>query len=305
VRWTNIDIVQWPATPIAAALLAVPISLGALFRWEINPAYLLAPIIAVVYLRNMRDRLNLAFLSMAICGFGSIIVANLLDPGHLVANSVNLILGTLFAPSFMFLGRRLSTETGIRAIVFWLALWSSIFLIVITVPLLIEEAPVRALNPDGTAFVNVRFLGLPIYATFGINSLTPLFCIQAAVISGAIFSVPRTLQIVFAAGIACAAFLVIGSDSRESSLSLLLLLPALICFGIVWRPAKIPMLLIVAALVLALGLSAARTSPGGGRLLASMQTTTAMVATWAGHGTPHTGASAFVGLDDLTKSSNP
>lgn len=216
---------------LATAALSVPLSFGRLYGYELNPAYLLTPAIAWAYFKNISDTLNVLFATVAVGGLISTLVANMIDPGHLLDNGVNLILEGLFAPSFLFLGRHLASRFSYQRLSFWLAVASSVFLVVCVVPLLITGAPVRALNPDGTAFLNVSFFGLPIFATFGINSLAPIFCIQSAIIAGAFYRAPRPLQAVFALAIVSGVFLATGSESRSAVLSVLLLVPAaIICF---------------------------------------------------------------------------
>jgi O-antigen ligase len=82
----------------------------------------------------------------------------------------------------------------------------------------------------------VHFLGLPIYATYGVNSLVPLFCIQAAIICASIYGSPKPIALLLAAGLACAVYLTIGSENRASQLSLVLLVVP-ICW-ILWHKLR-------------------------------------------------------------------
>ncbi len=255
---------------LAAVSLTVPLSFGLAYGYELNPAYLLAPLIAWVFFTDRYTALNTAFLCAALAGLASIVVANMIDPGHFVDNTANLVIEVLFAPSFLFLGREISGRIGLSKLVTTLAIPSAIFLIVCAVPLLLSGTPVRATNPDGTVFLDIHFLGLPVYAVFGINSLAPLFCIQVAIIAGAVYRSNRYLLALFAAGIVCGVFLAIGSQSRAAMFAILLVIP----FVAIYVASHLKLPLAPSAIVVASFLAAGTMAIGGqgnGRLAGSFQ----------------------------------
>jgi hypothetical protein len=107
-------------------------------------------------------------------------------------------------------------------------------------------------------------LGLPVFATYGVNSIAPLFAIQAALICGAINNTTRPAQFFFSIALACAVFLVIGSESRATQMSLLVLLPALAWCWV--RETKWTAGLISTSLLVAVGVSFGQTAPSEMRL---------------------------------------
>lgn len=228
---------------LIAVLLTVPVYVGNIRHLPIIPQWFLSVLILFAFLRTIREPLNIAFMALAFAGFASIATANLVeldarfDWHTFFANMSELILWNLFALSFIFLGKMAADQWGLKRVARLLAISSAVFLVVITVPLIISGAPVRALSMiDGTASLNVHFLGLPIYATYGVNSLVPLFCIQAAIICASIYGTPKPIALLLAAGLACAVYLTVGSQNRASQLSLALLVVP-ICW-ILWHKLR-------------------------------------------------------------------
>lgn len=237
------------AAIIVAVILSVPIELETPFGLP-NASYLLAPAIALAFFTSVGDRLNVAFFIAAICGQLTIIIAHYLSPAGLISNTAVLAIGILLPASFIFLGRALYAMAGGHRVIFWLAVFSSIFLIAISVPLIISGQSVRALNPDGTAFLNVNFLGLPVYATYGVNSLAPLFAIQAALICGAAYVNSRSYLLLFVPAVVASSFLVVGSESRASQICIAILICTIALFAVLGRKElKISMLLLISTLI--------------------------------------------------------
>ncbi|WP_309082879.1 O-antigen ligase family protein [Chelativorans sp.] len=218
-------VLRW-AVPAIAAMLTIQVSLGTVFRMEINPAHFLAPVVGLAVLFSLNDRLATAFIVSGLCGLGSVFAAHIISPDILHGNIAELLIWTMFAPSFLFLGRLVPLRAAVR----WLGIFSVVFLVTATLPLLVTGEPVRGVYPfgtpgrdPGTSYMNVHILGLPVFASYGVNSIAPLFCMQAALLCGAIFSCSNSLRILFSVGLACAIFLVIGSESRASQGALILL----------------------------------------------------------------------------------
>lgn len=254
---------------LASLALAIPVSLG----FTDKPvAFLLAPFIAYAMWTARADMTTKVFVVAGLCGLISISVVNGMAPRNLRDNLSELVVWTMFTSSFLFLGRLLPLKES----TFWLAILSAIFLIVVTIPLLVTGDPVRAIylvetqgHGPGTSYLDVRFFGLPVFATFGVNSLAPLFCIQAAVISGAIYATSRPVRLFLAAGLACATLLIIESNSRTAQGTLGLLVFAVAVFAVRRRQKIAPALAIVSALLVG-GAAVGLRGMDDGRLVASV-----------------------------------
>lgn len=220
---------------VASFAMAVPLLLGSFYRVPINPTFLLAPLVGAAFFVRPWTLNHLAFAIAVMAGLVSIVGANVIAPGNVFGNVTSLGM-IMFIAGFWFLGRAAMKHYDRTEIIHWLAVWSSVFLIVITVPLLVTGEPVRAMNPDGTVFVNVHFAGLPVFATFGINSLAPVFAVQASIICAAAFCARRAYLPFFAVALACAVFLTVGTESRSAMTSLALLALALAVFA--WRDSS-------------------------------------------------------------------
>lgn len=255
--------------------LTVPISLGAVAKIEINPAFLLAPAIAYAIWKTRDDLITRVFILSGLCGLVSIAAIHLMVPGNLKGNIAELAIWMMFSPSFLFLGRRMP----LKETVFWLAIMSATFLIVITVPLLITGEPVRTIyfvetngHGMGTSYLNVQFFGIPIFGTFGVNSLAPFFCIQSALICGALYSASRPVSVFLSAGLASAVLLIIETDSRTAQGTLALL--AVLCAGfMIKKPRQVGPALTVVCAVLVSGAGIGIRGLEGGRLVASLSDT--------------------------------
>ena len=249
--WPNVDgrFNTW-FIPTFSLTMAVPLSLGTAYGMEFNFAHLLLPVVAFWILSSLSDRLTLAFLTAGGCGVLSIAVAHYLSPGNLVGNLAELTIWTMMAPAFLFVGRALP----IKPVVFWAAVFSAAFLIIITLPLILTGEPVRAMylfdtpgRQPGTEFINVHLLGLPVFATYGVNSFTPLLCIQAALLCSGIATNTKWLRVLFAIGLACVVFLVLGSNSRAAQGTMILLAVASFAFCFRTRDAATAIFIIAAA----------------------------------------------------------
>jgi len=245
---------------IASVLMTVPLLLGSFSGIEFNLAEVLLPIAAFAIISSLQDKLSIAFLASGICGLISIAVANYLSPGNVIGNLSELVLWTLAAPSFVFVGRLLP----LKNVVYWGAISSAVFLILVTLPLLLTGEPVRAMylfdtpgKQPGSEFINIHLLGLPIFATYGVNSIAPLFCIQAALLCGAIASTRTWLRALFAFGLACAVFLVAGSNSRSAQGTMGLLAVASFAYC-AWKRDRGTILIITLSATVALLISATR-----------------------------------------------
>lgn len=221
--------------PVIAFLLTVPIVLFSVMNYDINPVFFLAPVIAIIMLKSY-NKIWALFFASALCGAASILLANHIAPdGALLRHFLALIL-LMFAPSFMFLGQYLSSRHNLQKIIFWLSVFSAIFILVITIRILILGEPVRVyIGPLGLAAMNAEFVSLPVFATFGVLSLADLFCIQAVILCGAVFgsAASSLYRWIFIVAFGCAIFLVLGSDSRSAQMLIAWIVGSVIFFG--WR----------------------------------------------------------------------
>lgn len=246
--------------PLAVSSITVPVLLGSVSGIEFNLAHLLLPVAVFAILSSVPDRLAVAFIASGVCGLLSIAVAHHYSAGNLIGNFAELILFTMAAPALLFVGR----ELPIKPVTFWGAVFSAVFLLLATLPLLLTGEPVRAMylldtpgRQPGSEFINIHLLGLPVFATYGVNSIAPLFCIQAALLCGGIASTKGWLRVLFALGLACAVFLVVGSNSRSAQGTMVLLAIASLMYC-VWRRERAAALLMGLAAASALFVSATR-----------------------------------------------
>lgn len=241
--------------PVVTAALSIPVVLFSVFGYDINPAFVLAPLIAFILL-SAYDKVSVTFILSGVCGVGSVVVANMVAPdGQIARHFLSLIL-IMFAPSFLFLGRYLVERAGIQKILTWLSIFSTIFVVAITVRILVLGESVRIyLGSEGYAAMNAEFLGMPVFASFGVLSLADLICLQAIILCGSIFSdlSRSSVRWIFVVALSCSAFLVLGSDSRSTQVLLLLIIGAIGLYTwrnpLMWRWASIAIAAIVIAVV--------------------------------------------------------
>ncbi|WP_434572695.1 O-antigen ligase family protein [Pseudomonas sp. Z3-8] len=223
--------------PTVAAAISLPIVLFSLMGYDINPAFLLAPLIGMAFLKSF-GRTTVAYMSAMTLGLVSIFVANTLLPdGELVRHILSLVL-IMFAPSFLFLGKYVSKKHGVDKAFYWLSVFSALFLIVVTVRIFMLDQAVRIyIGPLGLAAMNAEFFGLPVFASFGVLSLAHLICLQAMVLCGAFIAgkASKPMLALFWIALFCASFLIIGSDSRSAQVLLAWILGTIVVYA--WRHA--------------------------------------------------------------------
>lgn len=220
--------------PVVAATLSIPVVMFSLMGYDINPAFLLAPVIALAFFIRFR-KVSAAFALSAVLGGVSVIAANVCSPdGQVTRHSLSLLL-VMFAPGFLFLGRFLAGREGVDRIVFWLSVFSTIFVVAISARIFIVGEAVRIyLGPLGYSAMNAEFLGIPVFASFGVLSLAHLICLQAIIICGSIIS-GRSIAYIrcfFVVGLVCSSFLIIGSESRSAQMLLAWILATAILYAI-------------------------------------------------------------------------
>lgn len=213
---------------VITALLSIPIVIFSVPEYDVNPTFLLAPLIAILLMRKS-DLISNVYIFSGICGVASIFIANIFTPdGNMLRHCLSLTL-IMFTSSFVFLGRYLIKKVNIQKLWFYLALCSTLFVFVITVRLFILGELVRIyINIQGLNYsaMNAKFLNLPVFGAYGVLSLADLICLQSLIICGAVFSDYATLffRCFFVIIVGCCVFLVMGSDSRGAQLLILWIL---------------------------------------------------------------------------------
>ncbi|MHC8403584.1 O-antigen ligase family protein [Pseudomonas sp. TMB3-21] len=246
--------------PVIGAAMSLPIVMFSLMGYDINPAFLLAPLIGIAFLMNF-GRTGLAYISAMVLGLVSIVAASKLSPdGEMVRHVFSLIL-IMFAPSFIFLGKYVSKEHDIAKVFYWLSLFSALFLIFVTVRIFFLEQAVRIyVGPLGLAAMNAEFFGLPVFATFGVLSLAHLVCLQALILCGTLIGgkASRPVSAVIWIALFCATFLIIGSDSRSAQILLVWILGSVIVYALRNASARLMCGAAVLAMLMAFGVTYVR-----------------------------------------------
>lgn len=253
---------------VAAAALAIPVALPAVFGYDTNPAFLLAPLVIWSIFSDL-DALVILFGASILCGLISVAVSARLHPdGRFLTDILSLALLT-FTASFYFLGRKIP---DFKQLVHWLCVFSAVFVIGATVNLLVAGEPVRLLVGD-FEYMNLRILGWPAFASFGVNALTHLVCIQAALLCGAIISrrIKPPYLALFSIALACAAFLIVGSNARSALLFLVLLVASIIGYAYCFK-TSMPRIVLVMALIGGASIAAVVRMPYENRMESSIGT---------------------------------
>jgi len=236
---------------LVAAFLSMPIVLFPLFNYDINPAFLLAPFIAAAFLVSPKYLGGLYALSF-VCGLLSIFIVNRIAPdGESLRHVFSLVL-IMFAPSFIFLGRAVGSIFGSAAILRWLAVFSSLFIVVVALRIVFLDQGVRIfVGPLGLASMNAEFFGIPVFASFGVLSLAHLFCLQIIVAAGAMLNErSKAFAVLFGFGVFFAAFLIMGSDSRSAQVLFAWVLAAVCLYAFLNRGVSKRSLLVIVLIVL-------------------------------------------------------
>ncbi|UAW99465.1 O-antigen ligase family protein [Halopseudomonas nanhaiensis] len=245
---------------IVAAMMCIPIVLFQLLGYDINPAFFLVPLIGLGFLNDF-DRTGAAYILSMVAGVVSIFAAEAVSPdGETIRHLLSLVL-IMFAPSFLFLGRFLAKSSGISRIFFWFSMFSSIFLIVVAARVILLDQAVRIyIGSLGFAAMNAEFLGLPVFATFGVLSLAHLICLQAMILCGTLIGgvANRWLSAVMWLALLSASFLIFGSESRSAQLLLIWIFGSVVLFAFRDRQNARKALFALLALVAAFGLTYVR-----------------------------------------------
>ena len=244
---------------IAVALL-IPIILFTFAGFQVALTLLLAPVAGLcLFLAPARLR-NLYFACMAAGGLSimlaAVVLGDQLQPRYLLS-----LLLIMTPPLYFFLGRYLGFHSGFDRLLMMLAAVSTVFLSVLVIQVIATKAQVRwYIGAEGYTVLNLDFLGLPIYGSFGVLSLASLLVLQMFTVGAAfIASTHRWQQLLFLVGFGAAVFLVVGSNARSAQLVLpylLVLFGAALWFG--RRPIRIKAGILLAVAVMSVAYSASR-----------------------------------------------
>jgi hypothetical protein len=220
--------------------LSVPISLFAVFNYEVNLTVSLLPLVAISILRDFGSKETILFFVCAVAGALSCVIANFINPDGLLWRHLLSLTLILVAPGYIFLGRETARNGSVERIVRDLSFFSSIFSIALVLRIIYVNEPVRIqVGPEGYSVFNAVFLGLPVFGTFGVLSLAHLVCVQAFICAGVVLSNRASIsfRILVAVGLACLLFLILGSNARSAQIGAIFLL---IAVGAFWflRPAS-------------------------------------------------------------------
>ncbi|MCP2228856.1 MULTISPECIES: O-antigen ligase [unclassified Pseudomonas] len=258
--------------PVIGAAMSLPIVMFSLMGYDINPAFLLAPIIGVAFLMTF-GRTALAYIATMVFGLISIFAANKISPdGDVVKHIFSLVL-IMFAPSFLFLGKYVSKTHEIGKVFYWLSLFSALFLIVVTTRILYLEQDVRIyIGTQGLAAMNAEFFGLPVFATFGVLSLAHLVCLQAVILCGTLIGgkASKPVSVLLWVALFCASFLIIGSDSRSAQILLVWILGAVVVYAFRNADARRACVVVILTILMAFAVTYAR-GMNESRMLSSIE----------------------------------
>lgn len=255
---------------VVASCLSFPVVLFNALNYDINPSFLLAPLIALAMIKKI-DRIVVIFCIAAIAGAISIATTKLSAPDSNIQRQVFGLMLFLFAPSFFFLGRYLKKIYGLEKIFRLFAMLSTIFLVAMCARLLLLGEQVR-IEVNGYAVLNANFLGAPVFAAFGVLSLANLILLQITMIVGATLN-PRIShweRAAYCLGIGSGIFFLLGSDSRSSQVIIAALVVSMIINFILRRNNRM-VLLVIFLVMLGSGLFSSQWFSGKSRLVQSLE----------------------------------
>lgn len=224
--------------PAIAVCIAIPVVMFSAMGYEINIAFLLAPLVAYAFFSLAKTREAMLYAAAAIAGVASILAAEAMMPdGEMLRHLLSLSL-ILISASFYFLGRWLGSRTSITQIVWWLGVASAIFVIPVAVRILLLGEDFRAYSFDGNfVILNAVFLGDVAFGAFGANTLGNLLALQTAIITAALWvpGKPRWVSAILWLALLMSSYLAFASESRSSQIGLLVLIIGICAHSVLSR----------------------------------------------------------------------
>lgn len=239
-----------------AVLLLIPVVLFRFAGFQVALTLLLAPPAAWCLLRAPA-RLRQLYLLCTGAGLLSIGLAAIILGDSLQTRYFLSLALIMTPPLYFFLGWYLCERYVLNDVLEVLGAVSSIFLLILAVQVVATGAQVRLEFPS---VLNVDFLGLPLYGSYGVLSLGSLIVGQLFVTGAAFIASPhRWTRVLLLAGFGAAAFLIMGSNGRTIHLVLPYVLVILGAAALVGRrPIRRKVVLLLAVATVAVVYSAER-----------------------------------------------
>lgn len=216
---------------IFSIFFSIPIVITTIFRYEIPLTMLLMPLVFISIIYRLYSIEWYLFIASIFGGLLSCFIGEFIRESDILWNPLLSLTLIMIPPSFIFFGQQLVHRGyNYKVVIKYLALFSSIFSIVLLARLLLLNEPVRIeIEPSMAdtklgSNINANFFGLPVFGSWGVLSLAHLFCIQAFICSGAFLSstIPFYIRIISGIGLFCFIILIVGSDAKSAQ------------FGILW-----------------------------------------------------------------------
>ncbi len=234
---------------IAIALM-VPVILFTVTGFQVCLTLVVAPLAALALLRAPSLLRNLFLASVATGAISIGLALWVLGDQFRVRYVLSLLL-IMTPPLYFFLGWYLCARVvAFERLLMILGAVSAAFVSALAIEAVVTGSQVRRYTGSyGATVLNVDFLGLPIYGSYGVLSLVSLILVQMFVIGAAfIGATERWLRWGLLFGFGAAAFLLTGSNARSPQLVLPCLVGLLGLAALFGRPAirgKAAVLLVV------------------------------------------------------------
>ena len=201
--------------------LATPLVIFNAQVYDISLTFLLLPL-GIWGLVKTWSKLSFLFIGAFIAGIASILLAEHFVPKSEVFRNVASLCLIFITAIFFFLGKYISQKYDLQKIVFWSSIFSSAFICIIAIRVLVLGQSVRiytGINSD-YAEMNASFLGLKVFGTFGVISLADLILIQVFIVCSALFLSRNNsvISYLFLIPLLLGIYLVWGSESRADQL---------------------------------------------------------------------------------------
>jgi len=203
-----------------ATLLMIPVITFTAAGFQFALTLLLAPVAGLTLL-DAPAFLRHLFLACLVAGIISLALAPLLLEDSLQPRHVFSLLLIMTSPLYFFLGRHLGRQVRSTRLLEVLATIASAFVLILALDVVVTRSQVRGYDIKRVIVLNLDFLGLPLYGSSGVLSLSSLVVLQAFVIAAAFIAASaRWRQAILLPGFAAAVFLILGSNARAPQLVL-------------------------------------------------------------------------------------
>lgn len=224
---------------LSSIFFSIPIVIITILGYEIPLTMLLMPLVFISIYSRLYSLESYLFIAAIFGGLLSCFVGEFIRESDTFWNPFLSLTLILIPPSFIFFGQQLVLKGyDYKVVIRYLALFSSVFSIVLLARLLLLDEPVRIEIEAGMADVkigsniNASFIGLPVFGSWGVLSLAHLFCIQAFICLGAFLNnkILPYVRVTSGIGLLCLICLIVGSDAKSAQLGILWLAIAYLLF---------------------------------------------------------------------------